>query len=88
MIFESYWAHQVYEIVAINILVNEYFGIIELSESMMKKLTRMLWIAFFVGGIVLAFFFGFYDYLRGDIKGTFGFVQKLGVLNSICPLVY
>jgi hypothetical protein len=46
----------------------------------MKKLTRMFWVAFFVGGITLALFFGFYDYLRGDIKGTFGLVQKLGVL--------
>jgi hypothetical protein len=46
----------------------------------MKKLTRILWLACFAGGITLAFFFGFYDYLRGDIKETFGFVQKLGVL--------
>jgi hypothetical protein len=40
----------------------------------------MFWLALFAGGIILAFFFGFYDYLRGDIKGTFGFIQKLGVL--------
>ena len=46
----------------------------------MKKLTKMLWVVCFAGGIFLAFFFGFYDYLRGDIKGTFGLVQKLGVL--------
>lgn len=46
----------------------------------MNKMTRMLWFALFTGGIILAFFFGFYDYLRGDIKGIFGFVQKLGVL--------
>lgn len=46
----------------------------------MKKLTRILWLAFFAGGIILALFFGFYDYLRGDIKGEFGFIQKLGVL--------
>lgn len=46
----------------------------------MNRLTRILWIAFVAGGMFLAFFFGFYDYLRGDIKGTFGFVQKLGVL--------
>jgi hypothetical protein len=46
----------------------------------MKKLTKMLWIAFFSGGILLALFSGFYDYLRGDIKGSFGLIQKLGVL--------
>jgi hypothetical protein len=49
----------------------------------MKSLTRILWFALFYGGIVLAIFFGFYDYLRGDIKGTFGLVQKLGVLVGI-----
>ena len=46
----------------------------------MKKLTRILWWACFAAGIILAFFFGFYDYLREDIKGTFGLAQKLGVL--------
>ncbi len=46
----------------------------------MNRLTRMLWIALFTGGIVIALFFGLYDYLRGDIKGTFGLIQKLGVL--------
>src|SRR5690349_15480321 len=49
----------------------------------MKKLTGILWLALFAGGIILAIFFGFYDYLRGDIKGTFGLVQKLGVLVGI-----
>lgn len=49
----------------------------------MNKQTRMLWIALFVGGIALALFFGFYDYLRGDIKGTVGPAQKLGVLIGI-----
>lgn len=49
----------------------------------MKKLTGILWYAFFSGGIVLALFFGFYDYLRGDIKGSFGPAQKLGVLFGI-----
>jgi len=49
----------------------------------MKRLTKILWFALFAGGIVLAIFFGFYDYLRGDIKGSFGFVQKLGVLVGI-----
>lgn len=46
----------------------------------MKKLTGILWLFLFFGGMLLAFFFGFYDYLRGDIKGTFGLFQKLGVL--------
>jgi hypothetical protein len=49
----------------------------------MKKLTRILWLVLFFGGIILAFFFGFYDYLRGDIKGTFGLIQKLGVLMGV-----
>ena len=38
---------------------------------------------FFVGGILLILFFGFYDYLRGDINDAFGFAQKLGVLLGI-----
>ena len=38
---------------------------------------------FFVGGILLVLFFGFYDYLRGDINDAFGFAQKLGVLLGI-----
>jgi hypothetical protein len=46
----------------------------------MKRLARILWLAFFLGGIAVALFFGLYDYLRGDIKGEFGFIQKLGVL--------
>jgi hypothetical protein len=49
----------------------------------MKRLTRILWFALFAGGISLAFFFGLYDYLRGDIKGEFGFIQKLGVLLAV-----
>jgi hypothetical protein len=43
----------------------------------------MLWLVLFCGGILLALFFGFYDYLRGDIKGPFGPVQKLGVLVGL-----
>ena len=46
----------------------------------MKRLTRILWLVLFSGGIILVLFFGLYDYLRGDIKGTFGLIQKLGVL--------
>ncbi len=46
----------------------------------MNRLTGVFWFALFAGGIILAIFFGFYDYLRGDIKGTFGLIQKLGVL--------
>jgi len=46
----------------------------------MNRLTRMLWFVLFAGGMILACFFGFYDYLRGDIKDSFGFIQKLGVL--------
>jgi hypothetical protein len=49
----------------------------------MKKSTRILWLAFFLGGIALALFFGFYDYLRGDIKGSVGPAQKLGILFGI-----
>jgi hypothetical protein len=45
-----------------------------------KRLTRILWLALFAGAIILVLFFGLYDYLRGDIKGEFGFIQKLGVL--------
>src|ERR687887_760915 len=50
---------------------------------MMKRLTRIFWLALFVGGIALALFFYFYDYLRGDIKDSFGLIQKLGVLMGI-----
>ena len=46
----------------------------------MNRLTRIVWLILFIGGIVLALVFGFYDYLRGDIKGTFGLIQKTGVL--------
>mgnify|MGYP003574961724 CR=1 FL=1 len=38
---------------------------------------------FFLGGLFLALFFWFYDYLRGDIYDDFGFVQKLGVYVGI-----
>ena len=43
-------------------------------------LTRTLWLTLFAGGILIALFSGLYDYIRGDIKGTFGLIQKLGVL--------
>lgn len=83
MVFESYWAHQADESIAIKIPVNGHISIDEFPECIMKRLTRILWFALFAGGIILGLFFGFYDYLRGDIKGTFGLVQKLGVLVGI-----
>lgn len=46
----------------------------------MNRLTKTFWFILFVGGILIALFSGLYDYIRGDIKGTFGLVQKLGVL--------
>jgi disulfide bond formation protein DsbB len=53
----------------------------------MKRLTRILWLILFFGGIIFVLFFGLYDYLRGDIKGTFGLIQKLGVLIGIVLLL-
>lgn len=50
---------------------------------MNKKWTGILGLAFFVGGLLFALFFGFYDYLRGDIYDDFGFVQRLGVYLGI-----
>ena len=50
---------------------------------MNKRWTGFFGLVFFFGGLLLAFFFGFYDYLRGDLYDDFGFIQKLGVYLGI-----
>ena len=50
---------------------------------MKKSWTENIGLILFVGGILIALFFGFYDYLRGDINDDFGFAQKLGVWIGI-----
>ena len=50
---------------------------------MKKQWTGRFGLFFFAGGILIALFFGFYDYLRGDINDAFGLTQKLGFFLGI-----
>ena len=67
--------------------VDDYFMLVEFFGLMKKQATRIAGIICFTGGLLVALFFGFYDYLRGDVNDAFGSAQKLGVFLGIALLL-